>query len=79
MVVPESFQLHFSIQGATFVSAGNGAPDDMNSFRSHSPKTWQGKALIIVRPDSPDARIEVTVTSDSLADGKVLFDGSGHA
>ena len=78
VVVPESFQLHFSIQGATFVSAGNGAPDDMNSFRSHSPKTWQGKALIIVRPDSPDARIEVTVTSDSLADGKVLFDGSGH-
>ena len=77
VIVPDVFPLTFDIQGATFVSAGNGAPDDMASFRSRTPKTWSGAALLIVRPDGPDARVEVTVHSAGLQSGKALFDGSG--
>ena len=77
VVVPDVFPLTFDIQGATFVSAGNGAPDDMASFRSRTPKTWNGAALLIVRPDGPDARVEVTVHSAGLQSGKAVFDGQG--
>lgn len=77
VVVPDVFPLTFDIQGAAFVSAGNGAPDDMASFRSRTPKTWNGTALLIVRPSGPDARVEVTVHSAGLQSGKALFDGSG--
>ena len=78
VVVPEAFPLTFDIQGASFVSAGNGGPDDMASFRSRTPKTWRGAALLIVRPDGPDARVEVTASSEGLTSGKALFDGSGR-
>ena len=77
VVVPDVFPLTFDVQGAAFVSAGNGAPDDMASFRSRTPKTWNGAALLIVRPSGPDARVEVTVHSAGLQSGKALFDGSG--
>ena len=77
VVVPDVFPLTFDIQGATFVSGGNGAPDDMASFRSRTPKTWNGAALLIVRPSGPEARVEVTVHSAGLQSGKALFDGSG--
>lgn len=77
VVVPDVFPLTFDIQGATFVSAGNGAPDDMVSFRSRTPKTWNGAAMLIVRPSGPDARVEVTAHSAGLQSGKALFDGSG--
>ena len=77
VVVPDVFPLTFDVQGAAFVSAGNGAPDDMASFRSRTPKTWNGTALLIVRPSGPDARVEVTVHSAGLQSGKALFDGSG--
>lgn len=77
VVVPDVFPLTFDIQGATFVSAGNGAPDDMVSFRSRTPKTWNGAALLIVRPSGPDARVEVTAHSAGLQAGKAVFDGQG--
>ena len=77
VVVPESFPLSFEIQGAAFVSAGNGGPDDMASFRSRTPNTYRGAALLIVRPDSPDARVEVTASSAGLQPGKALFTGAG--
>lgn len=77
VVVPDVFPLTFDVQGAAFVSAGNGAPDDMASFRSRTPKTWNGAALLIVRPSGPDARVEVTVHSAGLQSGKAVFDGRG--
>ena len=78
VVIPETLPLSFEIQGATFVSAGNGGPADMASFRSREPRTWRGAALLIVRPDGPDARVEVTASSEGLQDGKALFDGAGR-
>lgn len=77
IVVPDAFPLTFDIQGASFVSAGNGGPSDMDSFRSRTPKTWNGAALLIVRPDAPDARVAVTASSEGLRPGTALFDGSG--
>ena len=77
IVVPEAFDLQFEIKGATFVSAGNGGPDDMASFRSRTPRTWRGAALLIVRPDSPEAVVEVTASADGLESGRVKFTGCG--
>ncbi len=68
-VVPEAFPLSFDIRGAGFMSAGNGGPDDMASFRSRTPSTWRGEALLIVRPDGPDAAVEVSVSSEGLQTG----------
>lgn len=68
-VVPEAFPLSFDIRGAGFMSAGNGGPDDMASFRSRTPSTWRGAALLIVRPDGPDAAVEVSVSSEGLQTG----------
>ena len=76
-VVPETFPLSFDIQGAAFVSAGNGGPDDMASFRSRTPHTYRGAALLIVRPDSPEASVEVSAFSAGLRPGKALFTGAG--
>lgn len=73
VVVPGVFPLTFDIQGATFVSAGNGAPDDMASFRSRTPKTWNGAALLIVRPAGPDTRVEVTAHSAGLQPGDIVL------
>ena len=77
VVVPEAFDLQFEIKGATFVSAGNGGPDDMASFRSPTPKTYRGAALLIVRPDGPDAVVEVTASVNGLDAGRVKFTGCG--
>lgn len=51
------------------MSAGNGGPDDMASFRSRTPSTWRGAALLIVRPDGPDTAVEVSVSSEGLQTG----------
>jgi sugar phosphate isomerase/epimerase len=78
VVVPEVFPLSFDIRGASFVSSGNGAPDDMESFGSLTPKTYRGGALLIVRPDSEDAPVDIIVSSPGLASGKAVFTGAGN-
>ena len=75
-VVPGKFPLSFNIQGATFVAAGNAAANDMASFRSLTPSTYLGSALLIVRPNGKD-NIEVTASSEGLANGKVCFTPEG--
>lgn len=73
--VPEKYPLSFQIKGAEFVSAGNGAKDDMYSFRSETPSTYLGNAMLIVRPTSE--KIEVTASSPNLVSGSVSFNLDG--
>lgn len=77
VVIPGEFPLSFSIKGASFVTAGNGSVDGMESFGSLTPKTYLGGALLIVRPDSEDATIDVTVSSPGIKDGKAVFTAEG--
>ena len=46
--------------------AGTGHPYDMKSFRSMTPTTFRGQALIIVQPQEEKGRIEVSVSSPKL-------------
>lgn len=66
-VVPDKFPLSISLDGAKFVSAGNAAPDDMASFRSQSPSTYNGAAMLVVRPEK--VGFEVKVSSAGLREG----------
>ena len=43
--------------------AGTGHPYDMKSFRSMTPTTFRGQALIIVQPQEEKGRVEVSVSS----------------
>lgn len=73
--IPEKYPLSFQIKGAEFVSASNGAKDDMYSFRSETPSTYLGNAMLIVRPTSE--KIEVTASSPNLVSGSVSFNLDG--
>ena len=49
------------------VASGNAAPDDMKSFRSLTPNTFRGKAIVVVQPDGTSGTIELDVTAEGLA------------
>ena len=64
-IVPDNdVMLKLNISGnGRILAAGNAAPTDMESFRSLTPKTYKGKALIIVQPQEGDGKIYLDVTS----------------
>lgn len=75
LVVPEKFPLSIRLDGAEFVSAGNGARDDMKSFRSQTPDTYRGSALLIIKPTASEVHVEVS--SVGLVSGKCAFTADG--
>ena len=59
--------VHFSVEGeGTILACGNACPNDMESFRSSSPKLYNGRALAIVRTTKNAGEFTVRVTSDSM-------------
>lgn len=48
------------------LASGNGSYDDMSSFRSHTPRTFRGKALAIVSPSTVGGTISLSVSSPGL-------------
>lgn len=46
--------------------AGTGHPYDMKSFRSLSPTTFRGQALLIIQPQEEKGMVEITVSSPKL-------------
>lgn len=46
--------------------SGNACPYDMDSFRTLTPKTYLGKAMVIVRPTGKAGIISVNVTAEGL-------------
>jgi beta-galactosidase len=57
----------FTITGnGELIATGNGSPDQMASFQQPTCKTFNGKALIIVRPFARPGKITVTATSEGL-------------
>jgi len=67
-VTPDSdrkVQLNLSGFGE-IAAAGNASPTDMESFRSLSPKTYKGKALVIVRPFEKSGTVTLTAIAEDL-------------
>ncbi len=56
------------------IASGNAAPDDMESFRSLTPKTFRGIAMAIVQPSGEKAgEITVTVSAEGLPDAAITL------
>lgn len=56
------------------IAAGNAAPDDMESFRSMTPKTFRGRAVAIVRPTEERGVIQLTVSAEGLEAGNLSIE-----
>lgn len=73
-VVPDAeVPLTVSCSGPATVTAGNGSCNDMQSFRSLTPKTFRGRALVIVRPTKQKGDITVTVTAAGIGSQKAII------
>ena len=54
------------------IASGNAAPDDMESFRSLTPKTFRGVAMAIVQPtEEVPGEINVTVSAEGLPEATI--------
>jgi beta-galactosidase len=61
-------RVNFTITGnGELIATGNGSPDQMASFQQPTCKTFNGKALIVVRPFARPGKITVTATSEGLS------------
>lgn len=67
-LVPDaSFPLEITYSGqGTVIAAGNGCPDDMESFRSLRPKAFRGRAVAIVQPTGEKGTARLTVAAAGL-------------
>ena len=60
-------RVRISVEGAgTLLAAGNASPNDMSSFRSSSPRLYNGRALAIIKSSRQKGEIRVMVESDGL-------------
>lgn len=72
-VVPDKdIKINLQCEGnGSIIASGNAAPDDMESFRSLTPKSFRGKAIAIIQPDGKPGNIQLTVTAESLPDATI--------
>lgn len=67
LVINNDLKIKLSVTGeGVLIASGNGAPDDMESFRNPEPKTFQGRCLAIVRPSRKSGIIKLTAETSSL-------------
>ena len=75
-IVPDAnlpIQIKFSGEGSV-IASGNGGYDDMESFRSLTPKTFRGKAVAIVQPNGKAGSIELSVSAEGLKGAKTIIE-----
>lgn len=61
--------LDIEISGpGTVAAGGNASPVDMESFRSMTPATFRGKALVVVRPTGENGTVRLKVSSSCGSD-----------
>lgn len=74
-VVPDTeVELTLEATGnGTIVASGNGAYTDMESFRSLTPRTFRGRAIAILQPDSQPGAIGLRVSAGDLPSGTITI------
>lgn len=80
-------KINITVEGeGSLLAAGNASPTDMESFRSETPKLYNGRALAIIKSSDTEGEIKLKVTSEGLADavitiktGKNIQEGSATA
>jgi beta-galactosidase len=59
--------VNYKLSGnATIAAVGNGSFDDASGFRQPHKKVYQGKGLVIVRPNGLKGLVTLTATADGL-------------
>ncbi len=63
--------LKIETSGAKHIAiAGTGHPYDMKSFRSMTPTSFRGKALLIIQPQDESGQVKIKVTSEGIGSGE---------
>jgi len=68
-VIPnaDNVLVNFEICGnGKIAGVGSGSPTDMSSFQQPRKKTWQGRCLVIVRPEVTPGKIVIKAKSEGL-------------
>jgi beta-galactosidase len=66
--------VRFTVTGAGELAAvGSSAPDDASSFRSPLHRTYQGRALAILRPTGEAGKITLKAEADGLKSATVVI------
>jgi len=66
--------VRFTVAGAGELAAsGSSAPDDAASFRSPLRKTYQGRALAILRPTGDVGKITLKAEADGLNSATIVI------
>ena len=73
VVLNEDRILHITQIGDAEITAGNANPTDTKSFRSLSPTTFRGRALIIVRPKGKTGAINLSVNGEKINSGEITI------
>ena len=59
-----SEKVNFTVEGeGVLLAAGNASPTDMASFRTNTPKLFEGRALAIIRTNSKEGNIKINASS----------------
>ncbi|MEO6980750.1 MAG: glycoside hydrolase family 2 TIM barrel-domain containing protein, partial [Mucilaginibacter sp.] len=75
-VVPsiDDLEIKFQLSGnATIAGVGNGNPADMSSFQQDRKKVYQGKALVIIRPEGVKGAVTLTAAGNGLKPGHIIL------
>ena len=73
-VVPyiDDIEITYQLTGnATIAGVGNGSFDDASSFQQNHKKVYQGRGLVIVRPNGKTGTVTLTASAKGLKDGLV--------
>lgn len=73
-VVPwvDDLELTYQLTGnATIAAVGNGSASDMSSFQQNHKKVFQGRGLVIIRPNGNEGTVSLKATATGLKDGVV--------
>ncbi|MBP1540093.1 MAG: DUF4982 domain-containing protein [Prevotella sp.] len=73
-IVPDAtVPLTLEVSGGKLLASGNGAPDDMRSFRSATPTTWHGSAIAVLRPTATGA-MTLTVSAEGFSSAQATIE-----
>jgi beta-galactosidase len=72
LVANSNKKLKLELSGdAVLAGSGNASPNDMESFRSVTPKLYQGKAMVIIKPLGKEGETVLKVKCEGLPDAVV--------
>jgi beta-galactosidase len=78
-VVPttDDMEISFELTGAGRIAGvGNGNPADLSSFQQNHKKVFQGKGLVIIRPNGKSGSILLKATANGLVPAQIVISAS---